>query len=203
MPEDQLVQRIKLALHSLGPMVIPRNRQFSSVMCLSAAFPKRSIKSAVSSLQKQLNSSCSSSEWMNLLAACFAKAFQRVPQSLTGSINSTVDNSAPMMASITSDITGNPLTSAEYEFIVSLEIREKVTKNAFTSAPRDRSSFRLRCNTDKQVSITVKQTQSNKLPTLYIERCFGVLLSPGKLVRQADMRVIVTIKCPTSRSHLF
>lgn len=95
-----------------------------------------------------------------------------------------------MMTSITSDITGNPLTSAEYEFIVSLEIREKVTKNAFTSAPRDRSSFRLRCNTDKQVSITVKQTQSNKLPALYIERCFGVLLSPGKLVRQADMRLL-------------
>lgn len=33
-----------------------------------------------------------------------------------------------MAASITSDITGNPLTSAEYEFIVSLEIREKVAK---------------------------------------------------------------------------
>lgn len=95
-----------------------------------------------------------------------------------------------MLTSITSDITGNPLSSAEYEFIVSLEIREKVTKNAFASAPRDRSSFRLRSNTDKQVSITVKQTQSNKLPALYIERCFGVLLSPGKLVRQADMRLL-------------
>ncbi|XP_037044967.1 rab GTPase-activating protein 1-like isoform X2 [Bradysia coprophila] len=134
---------------------------------------------------------CNIPEAVTQVSACFAKAFQRVPQSLTGSINSTVDNSAPiMMASITSDITGNPLQSAEYEFIVSLEIREKVTKNAFTSAPRDRSSFRLRCNTDKQVSITVKQTQSNKLPPLYIERCFGVLLSPGKLVRQADMRLL-------------
>lgn len=33
-----------------------------------------------------------------------------------------------MIASITSDITGNPLSSAEYEFIVTLEIREKVAK---------------------------------------------------------------------------
>lgn len=33
-----------------------------------------------------------------------------------------------MIASITSDITGNPLSSAEYEFTVSLEIREKVAK---------------------------------------------------------------------------
>lgn len=58
---------------------------------------------------------------------CFAKAFQRVPQSLTGSITSAADNNV-MIASITSDITGNPLSSAEYEFTVSLEIREKVAK---------------------------------------------------------------------------
>ncbi|KAJ6641996.1 Rab GTPase-activating protein 1 [Pseudolycoriella hygida] len=133
---------------------------------------------------------CSIPEAVSQVSACFAKAFQRVPQSLTGSMSSTVDSNAIMMTSITADVTGNPLTSAEYEFIVSLEIREKMTKNAFTSAPRDRSSFRLRCNTDKQVSITVKQTQSNKLPALFIERCFGVLLSPGKLVRQADMRLL-------------
>lgn len=36
----------------------------------------------------------------------------------------------------------------------------------------------------------MKQTQSNELPVLYIERCFGVLLSPGKLVRQADMQLL-------------
>lgn len=59
--------------------------------------------------------------------ACFSKAFRRVPQSLTGSVTSPVDNPA-MVASITSDITGNPLSSAEYEFIVSLEIRERVAK---------------------------------------------------------------------------
>lgn len=58
---------------------------------------------------------------------CFAKAFQRIPPSLTGSITSPADN-AVMLTSITSDITGNPLSSAEYEFIVSLEIREKVAK---------------------------------------------------------------------------
>lgn len=55
---------------------------------------------------------------------------------------------------------------------------------------RDRSSFRLRCNTDKEICISVKQCQSIKLPPLFIERCFGVLLSPGKLVRQADMQLL-------------
>lgn len=36
----------------------------------------------------------------------------------------------------------------------------------------------------------MSQTPSANLPILYIERCFGVLLSPGKLVRQADMQLL-------------
>lgn len=96
-----------------------------------------------------------------------------------------------MMNSITSDISGNPLNTAGYEFLVSLEIREKVAKNSYTPVPRDRTgTFKLRANTDKEVYITVKQTPSTVLQPLFIDRCFGVLLSPGKLVRQADMRLI-------------
>lgn len=95
-----------------------------------------------------------------------------------------------MINSITSDISGNPLNTAGYEFLVSLEIREKVAKNSYTPVPRDRHCFKLRANTDKEVYITVKQTPSTVLQPLLIERCFGVLLSPGKLVRQADMQLI-------------
>lgn len=94
------------------------------------------------------------------------------------------------MNSITSDISGNPLNTAGYEFHVSLEIREKVAKNSYAPVPRDRGTFKLRANTDKEVYITVKQTPSTVLQPLFIDRCFGVLLSPGKLVRQADMRLI-------------
>lgn len=130
-----------------------------------------------------------SNTYFNFLSACFAKAFQRIPQSMTGSITSAPENNA-MVTSITSDITGNPISSAEYEFIVSLEIREKVTKNSYSAVPRDRSCFRLRANVDKEVCITVKQTPSDKFSLLFIERCFGVLLSPGKLVRQADMQLL-------------
>lgn len=61
------------------------------------------------------------------VSSCFSKAFERIPPSLTGSIVSTAENNA-MMSSITSDITGNPITSAQYEFVVALEIREKVSK---------------------------------------------------------------------------
>lgn len=95
-----------------------------------------------------------------------------------------------MANSVTSDISGNPLNTAGYEFIVSLEIREKVAKNSYAAVPRDRGCFKLRANTDKEVCITVKQTASNVLQPLYIERCFGVLVAPGKLVVQKDMHLI-------------
>lgn len=110
-----------------------------------------------------------------------------------------------MTGSITSDATGNQLTSASYEFNVSLQIREKIAKN-YTAATRDRSCFKLRCNTDKEIQLTVKQTASVSLQPLLIERCFGVLLSPGKLVRQADMQLLDMAimgydKPATSTSH--
>ena len=77
----------------------------------------------------------------------------------------------------------------ECEKLPCLEIKEKMMKN-FSNVVRDRSCFKLRCNTDKEVCITVKQSPSDILPPLFIERCFGVLLSPGKLVRQADMQLL-------------
>ncbi|XP_065362492.1 rab GTPase-activating protein 1-like isoform X3 [Calliphora vicina] len=131
---------------------------------------------------------CHIPEAVNQVSACFQKAFQTYPPSMTCSLTSAVDSN--MMNSITSDISGNPLNTAGYEFLVSLEIREKVAKNSYTAVPRDRHCFRLRANTDKEVYITVKQTPSTVLQPLLIERCFGVLLSPGKLVRQADMQLI-------------
>uniref|UniRef100_A0A8D8NXV4 Rab GTPase-activating protein 1 n=1 Tax=Culex pipiens TaxID=7175 RepID=A0A8D8NXV4_CULPI len=142
---------------------------------------------------------CNIPEAVNQVSGCFAKAFQRVlPASIPASMTSSlVDSSATgagvtnvMLASITSDCAGNPIQSAMYEFSVSLEIKEK-DKSSYTTVPRDaKASFRLRCNTDKEVSIVVKQIHSDQFPPLFIERCFGVLLSPGKIVRQADMQLL-------------
>ncbi|XP_004525660.1 rab GTPase-activating protein 1-like isoform X2 [Ceratitis capitata] len=131
---------------------------------------------------------CHIPEAVNQVSACFQKAFRTYPPSLTCSLTSAIDTNN--MNSITSDVSGNPINTAGYEFIVSLEIREKVAKNSFSAVPRDRNCFKLRANTDKEVIITVKQTSSNILQPLFIERCFGVLLSPGKLVRQGDMQLI-------------
>ncbi|ALC43878.1 CG7112 [Drosophila busckii] len=129
---------------------------------------------------------CHIPEAVNQVSACFQKAFQTYAPSMSCSLTSAVD----MVNSVTSDVSGNPLNAAGYEFIVSLEIREKVAKNSYAAVPRDRGCFKLRANTDKEVCITVKQTASNVLQPLYIERCFGVLVAPGKLVVQKDMHLI-------------
>uniref|UniRef100_A0A1L8DVR7 Putative ypt/rab gtpase activating protein n=1 Tax=Nyssomyia neivai TaxID=330878 RepID=A0A1L8DVR7_9DIPT len=131
---------------------------------------------------------CHIPEAVNQVSSCFAKAFERFPASMSGSVTSAVDSSA-MIGSVVSDLSANVLTAAEYEFIVSLEIREKMPKNTYC-VPRDRNGFKLRCNTDKEVQITVKQTLSDALPVLTIERCFGVLLTPGKLRLPADMQLL-------------
>ncbi|XP_040156814.1 rab GTPase-activating protein 1 isoform X2 [Anopheles arabiensis] len=126
--------------------------------------------------------------------ACFSKAFQRVlPPSIPASMTTSLAESGVnvMLSSVTSDTAGNPIQSAMYEFAVSLEIKEKERNSSYVTVPRDvKSSFRLRCRTDKEVCITVRQVPSDRFPSLLIERCFGVLLSPGRIVRQADMQLL-------------
>lgn len=136
---------------------------------------------------------CNIPEAVNQVSACFAKAFQRVlPPSVPASMTTSLADSSVnvMLSSIASDVAVNAVQSPMYEFSISLEIKEK-EKSGYTTVPRDaKASFRLRCNTDKEVSIVVKQIPSDHYPPLYIERCFGVLLSPGKIVRQADMQLL-------------
>ncbi|XP_055297709.1 rab GTPase-activating protein 1-like isoform X3 [Sitodiplosis mosellana] len=135
---------------------------------------------------------CNIPEAVNQVSSCFSKAFQPpMSASMTVSLVSGVgDFNNAMTSSILSDVSGNPINSAGYEFIVSLQIREKMGKTSYSAVPRDRSGFKLRANTDKELTITVNQTPPSNLPMLYIERCFGVLLNPGKLLRQADMQLL-------------
>lgn len=120
---------------------------------------------------------------------CFTKAFQ--PHGLASMTNSVASIAGDnMTSSVLSDITGNPVNAAGYEFTVSLQIREKLPKAQYCAVPKDRSGFKLRCNTDKELMITVKQSPPPHLPILFINRCFGVLLSPGKVERHADMQLL-------------
>ena len=134
---------------------------------------------------------CNIPEAVHQVSSSFAKAFQRIPQNMASSIVS--ENFT--MNSITSDISGNPLSQAIYEFYVSLEIREKASKSTYTNVVREKSCFKLRQNGDKEICITVKPAASENLQPLFIERCFGVLLSIGKIKKQADMQLL-ELTCP-------
>lgn len=117
---------------------------------------------------------------------CFSKAFREVPNTMTSSIVS--ENL--QLNSITSDTSGNPITQALYEYTIAVEFRERDSKNVYTNVNREKTCFKLRSNCDKEICITVKPTQSDKYPPLFIERCFGVLLSIGKVNKQAELTAL-------------
>ncbi|CAF88482.1 unnamed protein product, partial [Tetraodon nigroviridis] len=52
---------------------------------------------------------------------------------------------------------------------------------------KDKQSFKLRAGMDKKMVIYVQQTSNKELA---IERCFGLLLSPGRNVRNSDMHLL-------------
>lgn len=76
-----------------------------------------------------------------------------------------------------------------FTFSVSLEIKEDDGKGYFSAVPKDkdRQCFKLRQGIDKKIVIYVQQTTNKELA---IDRCFGLLLSPGKDVRNSDMHLL-------------
>ncbi|XP_027138106.1 rab GTPase-activating protein 1 isoform X1 [Larimichthys crocea] len=84
-----------------------------------------------------------------------------------------------------------PLTpdSDLFTFTVSLEIKEDDGKGTFSAVAKDKDkqSFKLRAGMDKKIVIYVQQTCNKELA---IERCFGLLLSPGKNVKNSDMHLL-------------
>ncbi|KAM6963345.1 rab GTPase-activating protein 1 isoform 1-T1 [Aplochiton taeniatus] len=76
-----------------------------------------------------------------------------------------------------------------FTFTVSLEVREDDGKCNFSPVPKDRDKFyfKLRQGVQKKVVVTVQQMCNKELG---IERCFGMLLSPGQKVRNSDMHLL-------------
>ena len=58
-----------------------------------------------------------------------------------------------------------PLTDSNQDFVfsVNLEFREDDGKGGFTQCPQDKNVFKLRCNLDKKITITVQQNGSKQL----------------------------------------
>ncbi|XP_047442179.1 rab GTPase-activating protein 1-like isoform X2 [Mugil cephalus] len=76
-----------------------------------------------------------------------------------------------------------------YTFTVSLEIREDDGKGNYNPVPKDRDKFyfKLRQGVQKKVVVSVQQMCNKELG---IERCFGMLLSPGQKVCNSDMHLV-------------
>nr|XP_002131287.1 rab GTPase-activating protein 1-like [Ciona intestinalis]XP_026691883.1 rab GTPase-activating protein 1-like [Ciona intestinalis] len=74
-------------------------------------------------------------------------------------------------------------------FTVTLEIKEDDTKGGYATVPWDKTSscFKLRHNLMKQVIVKVTQTSNVELT---LERCFGLLLTPGRNVKHSDMHLL-------------
>lgn len=83
----------------------------------------------------------------------------------------------------------NPPNGDLYTFTVSLDIKEDDGKGNYSSVPKDRDKyyFKLRQNVQKKVLVSVQQIGNKELG---IERCFGMLLSPGQKVCNSDMHLL-------------
>lgn len=83
------------------------------------------------------------------------------------------------------------VNSRVFIFEVTMEIKEEDGKGGFSTVPKDRNCFKLRSNVAKQVCLSIQQVSSKEGGiTLEVERCFGVLVSPGRNVKHSDMRLL-------------
>ncbi|KAL1138790.1 hypothetical protein AAG570_008852 [Ranatra chinensis] len=125
---------------------------------------------------------CDIPEAVGQVSACFMKAFQRVPKSLTTSVNGEI----PTDSEISNGVGNTQMFLLE----LTMEVKEDDGKGGYSSVPRDRTCFKLRCNIEKQVCLTVTQLASESQKRLEVKRCFGVLIAHGRHVKHSDMQLL-------------
>ncbi|XP_043229477.1 rab GTPase-activating protein 1-like [Amphibalanus amphitrite] len=113
---------------------------------------------------------CSAPRASGRVLSCFARAFRKQPSGVAGG-----EDTARRQLS--------------YDFELAVEIQEEDGKGTYSAVPRDKGGFKLRCHTQRKVTVSVRQT-SEDLPPLNIERCFGLLVAPGKNVRHGEMTLL-------------
>lgn len=126
---------------------------------------------------------CDIPEAVGHVSSCFAKAFQRFSRSMTNSQTSNeLNNGINQVEKINSRV---------FLFEVTMEIKEEDGKGTYSTVPKDRNFFKLRCNISKQIYLTIQQVSSKEGGIILdVERCFGVLVSPGRNVKHSDMRLL-------------
>ncbi|XP_015243355.1 PREDICTED: rab GTPase-activating protein 1-like isoform X1 [Cyprinodon variegatus] len=117
--------------------------------------------------------SCQIKEAVSRILYSFSTAFRRSSQ----------------RADIRDQTLSGPPDGDLYTFMVSLEIKEDDGKGNYNPVPKDRDKFyfKLRQGVQKKVLVSVQQLCNKELG---IERCFGMLLSPGQKVCNSDMHLL-------------
>lgn len=146
---------------------------------------------------------CHIAEAVNQVSSCFAKAFERiVPRSMASSVVGELSAAPSMTGSLTESLVpAAPPMQLMHVLECTVDIKETDAKGTFSHVPKERLGFKLRGGIDKQVTINVRQVTSNVQPEtedpqatytggLFIERCFGILLAPGRSVKHSDMRLL-------------
>ncbi|XP_056894659.1 rab GTPase-activating protein 1-like isoform X2 [Takifugu flavidus] len=102
---------------------------------------------------------------------------------------STAFRRSSRLADIRDTALSTPPDSDLYTFTVTLDIKEDDGKGNYSSVPKDRDKFyfKLRQGVQKKVVLSVQQMCNKELG---IERCFGMLLSPGQKVSNSDMHLL-------------
>ncbi|XP_049885004.1 rab GTPase-activating protein 1-like isoform X2 [Pectinophora gossypiella] len=143
---------------------------------------------------------CHIAEAVSQVSSCFAKAFERIPRSMASSLVGELSAAPSMTGSLTEGAGVAPM-QLMHVLECTVDIKESDAKGTFSHVPKERLGFKLRGGIDKQVTITVQQVtnnapadhddpQSGTTGGLFIERCFGILLAPGRSVKHSDMRLL-------------
>jgi Rab GTPase-activating protein 1 len=104
--------------------------------------------------------------------------------------NQNVNYNAPLADYAINYVNGS--REDQYIFRATLEIKEEDPKNPsnYLSVPKEKEFFKLRKNLNKQINIQIQQLTNQPLE---IERCFGILMCPGRNVSHKDMQLLNTI----------
>uniref|UniRef100_H2YCK4 Rab-GAP TBC domain-containing protein n=1 Tax=Ciona savignyi TaxID=51511 RepID=H2YCK4_CIOSA len=134
---------------------------------------------------------CEVHEAVRKVLYSFELAFRSIPKSpvQTDAKSQIQEGLVSLSPSEYSDNTPQDMDENTFCFTVSLEIKEDDSKGGYATVPWDKTSscFKLRHNLEKQVIVKVVQTSNVDLT---LERCFGLLLTPGRNVKHSDMHLL-------------
>ncbi|XP_038208621.1 rab GTPase-activating protein 1-like isoform X1 [Zerene cesonia] len=145
---------------------------------------------------------CHIAEAVTQVSSCFAKAFERIPRSMASSLVGDLSAAPSMTGSLTEGLgPAAPPMQLMHVLECTVDIKETDAKGTFSHVPKERLGYKIRGGIDKQVTINVKQVTNNVQTDsddmtvsytggLYIERCFGILLAPGRSVKHSDMQLL-------------